>query len=147
MSRFHIVVALCVAVIIPAYSWRDGSGWLAWTMFSRSQTYRLAVTVSDARGVIHVVNPSELTRVTGGDVQVLVAGAEHFRHAPVGGAFRRELPLLAHLACRLVPHSARADVRLDFRSTLDSAIEVTTAQASCAESSKDESAHGASEAI
>jgi hypothetical protein len=140
-------VALFVAVIMPAYSWRDGSGWLAWTMFSKSQTYRLAVTVSDTRGVIHAINPSELTRVTGGDVQIYLAGAEHFRHAPVGGAFRRELPVLARLACQLVPQSARADVRLDFRSTLDSPVEVTTAGASCVAGSKDESGRSAEEAI
>jgi hypothetical protein len=116
-------------------------------MFSKSQTYRLAVTVSDARGVVHVINPSELTRVTGGDVQIYLAGAEHFRHAPVGGTFRRELPVLARLACQLVPRSIHAGVRLDFRSTLDSAVQVTTAQASCAESREDEFRRSAKESI
>jgi hypothetical protein len=129
----HAVVALFVAVVIPAYSWRDGSGWLAWTMFSKSQTYRLAVTVSDTDGVVHLINPSELTRLTGGDVAIYLAGAEHYRHAPVGAAFRRELPTLARLACQLVPRSTHAGVRLDFRATLDSPVEVTAKQVSCVE--------------
>ena len=147
MSRFHAVLALFVAVIIPAYSWRDGSGWLAWTMFSKSQTYRLAVSVSDANGIVHVVNPSELTRLAGTDVQIYLAGAEHFRHAPAGMTFRHELPVLAHLACQLVPRSIHAEVRLDFRATLDSAVEVTAAQASCASGPVDGAAPTAEESI
>lgn len=131
MSRLHAAVALLVAVVIPAYSWRDGSGWLAWTMFSKSQTYRLAVTVTNTDGVVHLINPSELTRLTGDDLGIYLSGAEHYRHAPVGAAFRRELPMLARLACQLVPRSTHARVRLDFRATLDSHVEVTTAQASC----------------
>ena len=147
MSRLHAVVALFVAVVMPAYSWRDGSGWLAWTMFSKSQMYRLAVTVTDADGIVHLINPSELTRLTGDDVGIYLAGAEHYRHAPVGAAFRRELPLLAHLACQLVPRSTRAGVRLDFRATLDSAVDVTEAQASCAGHPENSSGHFTKESI
>ena len=51
MTRLHAVVAFVVAIALPAWSWSDGSGWLAWTMFSGSQTYRIGVTVMDSDGV------------------------------------------------------------------------------------------------
>jgi hypothetical protein len=57
MTKLHAVVALVVAIALPAWSWRDGSGWLAWTMFAGSQTYRLGVMVTDSDGGLHVVNP------------------------------------------------------------------------------------------
>jgi hypothetical protein len=131
VSKVHVLVAFVMAIATPAWSWRDGSGWLAWTMFSKSQTYRLSVNVSDDSGVVHVLNPSELARFTSGDVAVYLSGAERFRHAPVGSAFRRNLPALAALACRCSPHAARAAVRLEFRRTLDAPLETAANEVSC----------------
>lgn len=38
MTRLHTTIAVLFALVLPAYSWLDGSGWLAWTMFAKSET-------------------------------------------------------------------------------------------------------------
>ena len=38
------------ALALPALSWLDGSGAFAWTMFSKSEAYRLEIEIVDAAG-------------------------------------------------------------------------------------------------
>jgi hypothetical protein len=131
MTVEHRILAMVLAAALPGYSWLDGSGWLAWRMFSKSQTYRLTVNVTDAGGVVHAVNPAELARFTTADVAVYLSGSERFRHAPMGRTLRDNLPALAPLACRCVPRAARASMTLEFRDTLDAPTEATTREVRC----------------
>ena len=92
MTRLHLAVAVFLGLVLPAYSWINGSGWLAWTMFATSSTYRIAVRVTDAAGATHVVNPTELARFAQGDSATYLSGADHFRHAPVASSLRAKSP-------------------------------------------------------
>ena len=131
MTRLHAALAVLVGLLLPAYSWLDGSGWLAWTMFSKSETYRLRVVVVDSAGQPKLINPSALARFAGEQVALYLSGAEHFRQAPIGNAFTSNLGSLAALACRAVPHAARSTVTLDSRKDLDAATRTISAEASC----------------
>lgn len=134
MTKQHWGVALVVAVLVPAYSWHDGTGWLAWTMFSKSQTYRLSVVVTDQDGERHVVNPTELAKFTSPDTVPYLTGSERFRHAPVGITLRDSLPALGDLACSAVPRGALASIAIEIRRTLDSPVERTSVDVPCARS-------------
>jgi hypothetical protein len=131
VTRLHFAVALFLGLVLPGYSWIDGSGWLAWTMFATSSTYRIAVRVTDGAGVSHVVNPTELARFAQGDAATYLSGADHFRHAPVASTLRRNLHGIAHLGCRTVQDARAAWIRLEARATLDSPVEASEAMVTC----------------
>jgi hypothetical protein len=131
MTRLHAVVALLFGVVMPASSWLDGSGWLAWTMFSKSQTYRLTVRVIDLGGARHLVNPTALSRFADNDAAIYLSGAEHFRQAPISRAFAANLPSLGRLACRTVSGSTRATITLETRKNLDAAVQTDSVTVSC----------------
>ena len=131
MTRVHGALAVLVGLVLPGYSWLDGSGWLAWTMFSRSETYRLRVTVTDHAGQSRLVNPTALTRFAGEQVALYLSGAEHFRQAPIGNAFAANLEGLGRLACRASTGAARANVAFDSRANLDAPVRTTSAEVSC----------------
>ncbi len=138
MTRLHFAVALLLGLVLPAYSWINGSGWLAWTMFATSSTYRIGVRVTDDAGVAHVVNPTELARFARGDAATYLSGADHFRHAPVASSLRRNLPGIAHLGCRTVQNARATWIRLESRVTLDSPVEVSEAMATCEQAARGE---------
>jgi hypothetical protein len=127
----HAALAVLVALVLPGYSWLDGSGWLAWTMFSKSETYRLRVEVKDRDGRKILVNPSALAGGANTQVGLYLSGAEHFRQAPMSNAFAGNLRGLGKLACRVVPRAARAHVALDSRRNLDAPVQTTSAEVSC----------------
>jgi hypothetical protein len=131
MTRLHATIALILGLVVPAYSWLDGSGWLAWTMFAKSATYRLKLRVTDTAGNVHAVNPTELARFASGDTASYLAGADHFRHAPVGPALRRNQVGLALLACRTVPSARTAWLSLETRANLDAHVVVSQVTAAC----------------
>ena len=131
MTRLHLAVALLLGVVLPGYSWINGSGWLAWTMFAMSSTYRVSVRVTDGAGVTHVVNPTELARYARGDAATYLSGADHFRHAPVAPSLQRNLPGIARLACRTAENPREAWTRLETRANLDSPVVVSEAKVFC----------------
>jgi hypothetical protein len=131
VTRLHFVVAALVCAVLPAYSWLDGSGWLAWTMFSRSETYRMRVLVTDAQGAAHVVNPNQLAAFVDGETATYLSGTDHWRHAPVGEAFRANQASLAALACRCVPGARTATLDLDIRKTTRDAPKTSTVGVRC----------------
>jgi len=131
MTRLHAVVAFVVAIALPAWSWRDGSGWLAWTMFSGSQTYRIGITVIDSEGGLHVVNPTALASLASDDAAIYLTGAERYRQAPIGPSFRSNLPTLGALACRQVPRAANVTITLEVRNSLDAPAVKDTAHVNC----------------
>jgi hypothetical protein len=131
MTRIHLTVALLLGLVLPGYSWINGSGWLAWTMFATSSTYRIFVRVTDGAGITRVVNPTELARFAQGDAATYLSGADHFRHAPVASSLKRNLNGIATLACRIAPSARGAWIRLETRATLDSPVEASEAVVTC----------------
>jgi hypothetical protein len=131
MSRLHLAVGLLFCVVLPAYSWRDGSGWAAWTMFSRSETYRLRALVTDGRGTTRIINPTQLATFADGETATYLSGTDHWRHAPVGEAIRTNLPHLAALACDCVPDARTATLALDLRKTIREVPQTSTVVVPC----------------
>jgi len=131
MRAGHVVAAVALGVVIPAISWLDGSGSLAWTMFSKSETYRLAVLVFDDEGRRRVINPTELAPFASVDLAAFLSGAESWRHAPVGASLERSVPGLARLACQLSPRPARTRVSLERRVNLDAPVQVSEGAWAC----------------
>jgi hypothetical protein len=127
-QRLHLVVGVIAIVLLPALSWLDGSGQLAWTMFSRTGQYRLALTADGAQ-----VNPSELAAAAApGPTSIALAGADHFRHHDVWRAtLHRHLGDVAQLVCRLRP-GTRVTARLDERAHTTSEIQTTEVTIQCA---------------
>jgi hypothetical protein len=131
MIARHVIAAGVFCLAVPAASWLDGSGSLAWTMFSKSETYRLDVQVINDDGRRRIVNPTELAAFVSADLASILSGAESWRHAPVGGGLQRSIPGLARLACRLSPSAARTSVKLERRVHLDAPVETTEARMTC----------------
>lgn len=132
MTKAHGVAAVLVALVLPGYSYLDGgSGWLAWTMFSKSETYRLRVAVIDRDRRKTLINPVELAGGANMVIAQYLSGAEHFRQAPVSDAFAANLSGLAKRACGTVAGAARAQVTLDSRQNLDAPVKTTSAEVVC----------------
>lgn len=112
-------MAILFTTILPAYSWHDGSGWLAWTMFSRSAMYRVHAVVADTAGATHPINPTQLASLSDSEAAAFLSGADRWRHATGGNAIASSMRSLARLACRCVPDAATATVTIDLRKDLD----------------------------
>ena len=127
-QRLHLAVGVIAIVLIPALSWLDGSGQLAWTMFSRTGQYRLVLT-ADGKPV----NPSELAAAAApGPTSRALSGADHFRHHDVWRAtLHRHLDDVAQLVCRLRPRAGVVVARLDERRHTTDAIESTEVTITC----------------
>lgn len=127
-ARAHVVVGVIAILLVPLASWFDGSGQLAWTMFSRTGRYRLEL-VADGRQV----NPTEVAAAAApGPTAWALAGADHFQHQDVARAtLRRHLADVAQLACRLRP-GATLVARLDELPRTDATIETTEVAVQCA---------------
>jgi hypothetical protein len=127
-ARVHLVVGVIAILLLPLVSWLDGSGQLAWTMFSRTGRYRLQL-VADGR----VLNPTEIAAAAGpGPTSWALAGADHFQHQDVTRAtLRRHLSDVALLACRLRPGTTLI-ARLDELPRTDAEIETTEVTVQCA---------------
>ena len=126
-SRLHVVVGVLAIVVLPALSWLDGSGQLAWTMFSRTGQYRLALTADGKQ-----VNPSELAAAAApGPTAIALSGSDHFRHHDAMRAtLARHLVDVARLACRLRPATTIV-ARLEERVRTTAPIEATEVTVRC----------------
>ena len=131
VPRPHLALAVVVAVLVPLGSRLFGNGSLAFTMFSRSETYRLGVVTTDAAGTARRVAPTALAAAVGGTPGDILAGTEHWRHGPFAGLLAEHLGEVARFACRLGAGTTRADVTLERRQTLDASVEAMTASARC----------------
>src|SRR5262245_30886527 len=114
LTRGHTLLAVTVCVLIPAWSWLEGSGWLAWTMYSKSATYRVQIAVYDANGKSTWMSPTELGAHASRDLLIYLSGSERWRQAPVGATLRRHLSELTALACR-VKQPKRVEITLEER--------------------------------
>lgn len=127
----HLLLGIAVILILPALSWWRGTGAFAFTMFSRSGSYRLRIVTTDAAGNEHRVPPTAVAARTGGGVGDLLAGSEAWRFAPFGPLLRRRLGQLATLTCAARPGSQGARVILEERRTLDAPVRVSEATVIC----------------
>jgi hypothetical protein len=129
--RTHAMVALLVAVVLPALSAWSGRGGMAFTMFSSSEVYRMRVTVADVAGGRHAISPTGMGASVGGNVSRIVTGTESWRHGLFGPLLRWHLTELAARACATRPEAVSVEVVLDERPTLDAAVESHRAEARC----------------
>jgi len=119
----HRIAAIVFCVVAPAWSWLDGSGSLAWTMFSKSETYRVEVTIVDAAGHHHAINPTELAGLSSRDLATYLSGAESWRHGPIGGGLASNLAGLTTVACQLPEHPIDVQVLVETRKNLDAPVQ------------------------
>ena len=122
------MVGVIVVLLLPAASWLDGSGQLAWTMFSRTGRYRLEL-VSDGTPL----NPTEVAAFAApGPTSSALAGADHFKHHDVARAtLRRHLTDVVSLACKLRPGTTMT-ARLHERARSEAPIRTTEVTMQCA---------------
>lgn len=126
--RLHLAVGVIVGLLVPLASWLDGSGQLAWTMFSRTGQYRLELTSNGKP-----LNPTEVAAFAApGPTSSALSGADHFRHHDVARAtLRRHLGAVARLACN-VKRGTTITARLHERVRTDATIETTQVTVQCA---------------
>lgn len=123
-------VGLLACVLVPAWSWLDGSGSLAWSMYAHSSSFRLRIVSVDSNGKHRSVAPSALAARAEQDLRTALGGAEAFRHARQGRLLQRYLPELAQLACQ-ISHAERVVLTLEDKRGLDSPPLVSTEERQC----------------
>jgi hypothetical protein len=123
------VIAALACVVVPAASWLDGSGSLAWTMFSGSRSYRLEIAAVAADGSRRALAPSALARFAGTEERPAFVAADTWRMMPHRG-LRLRLAEVAALACRLGP-AEEVEATLFTRRSLDAPVETRVERARC----------------
>jgi hypothetical protein len=127
----HVALALVTGLIVPGASWLDGSGWLAWTMYSRSGSYRLTVYGRQrSSGARIPVAPTAMSVRASGTIRTALGGADHWRFSPFGPTLRIYLASVGQLACE-TEDLARVDLLLEEQPTLDASILRTRASVNC----------------
>jgi hypothetical protein len=99
IRRLRFVVGAVVCFLLPAGSWVEGSGKLAWTMYSRLGEFRIDLVAFDADGRAHLRNPTVLAGGATLGAASLLAGSDHWRPGPSVAALRGHLDDLAAYAC------------------------------------------------
>jgi hypothetical protein len=132
MTRAYAILAALVCVVIPGASWLDGSGGLAWTMFSGSRSYRLEIAAVAADGSRRALAPTELARYAGVEEAPYFVSADTWRMMPSRGLFLR-LAEVGRLACRLRP-TPEVEITLFTRRTLDAPVASHVERVRCNES-------------
>jgi hypothetical protein len=127
----RLALAALFAVVIPAASWVQGSGALAYRMYARSASYRLRVTAWDAEGRPDLVAPTALAARARGAARLYLAGADRWRTFPRGPLLGEHLADLAQLACATARAPTRVVVELDLRSRLDGPVETRARSEAC----------------
>jgi hypothetical protein len=129
-AKLHAAAAIVLGLVVPAASWGQGTGWLAWTMYSGSATYRLTATAWTAAHGQNRISPTEIAAYASGNLSLFLAGAERWRRAPVGGTLAAQLPRIAKIAC-WAPGARRVSLTLEYRANLDSETRVATIDRPC----------------
>lgn len=123
-------VGVFACLLLPAWSWLDGSGSLAWSMYAHSSSFRLRIVSFDRTGKQRSLAPSALAARAEQDLRTALGGAEAFRHARQGRLLQRYLPELAQLACQ-VSHAELVVLTLEDKRDLDSPALVTVERRPC----------------
>ena len=102
LSR-HLIAGVCAIILLPALSWLDGSGQLAWTMFARTAQYRLEIVAVDEAGGRRLIGSSALADAAGNSpAAAQLSGAETWRtHNIARVVLRRHLLEVGRLACKV----------------------------------------------
>ncbi|MFT3769098.1 MAG: hypothetical protein QM820_26965 [Minicystis sp.] len=129
MRPLHAAVAAVVCVLLPAASWLDGTGFLAWTMYSGSASYRLEIVAISADGLRYPLAPTALARYVGRDEAPAFVAADTWRMMSSRG-LRLRLEEAGALACRLRP-ARQVEITLFTRRSLDAAAESRTTRVPC----------------
>jgi hypothetical protein len=129
--RGQLGLAVLFAVGIPAASWVQGSGALAYRMYARSASYRVRVTAWDKGGRPQPVAPTALALRARGAAREYLAGSDHWLSFPRGQFLVDHLPDLARLACATARAPARVAVEIDLRRSLDGPIETHARNEAC----------------
>ena len=131
MFWVHAAVGAFVTLILPGLSWLDGNGTFAWTMFSKSQTFRIGVLVTTSTNEQRYVSPGALAPWASPQTAQYLRSARDWLHSPVGFTFRTSLSEVAALGCNL-PDAREVLVTLQERNDLDAPIRATEARWVCA---------------
>jgi hypothetical protein len=131
VNRWQAAVAALVCLIVPGASWLNGSGFLAWTMFSGSRSYRLEIAALSADGSRYALAPSALGRYVGIEEAPYLIASDTWRMMPCRGLYYR-LTEVGRLACRLRP-AEEVEITLLTRRTLDAPAESRIERVRCGE--------------
>ena len=123
-------LGVIVCILLPAWSWLDGSGSLAWSMYAHSSSFRLRIVSFDRGGKQRSLAPSALAAHAEQDLRTALGGAEAFRHARQGRLLQRYLPELAQLACQ-VSRAERVVLTLEDKRDLDEPARVSVERRQC----------------
>jgi hypothetical protein len=129
-AAVHLGAAIVACVLLPAFSWAHGGGGFAWTMFSKSDSFRLKLVATDGDGGVHLLHPVELARLAEPSLGFYLRGADRFHTWPVGPTVRARLLTLAALACTLGPYTS-VELTLEERANLDAPVRTTHARTPC----------------
>jgi hypothetical protein len=123
------MLAVVTCVLLPGMSWLDGSGWLAWTMYAKSEHYRMRFEAHSA-GHSRWISPTLIAAHAAPDVRNALAGAEVWHHGGQGRMLERRMDAVGELACSV----ARADnvvLTLERRRTLDAPVQTFRVSKHC----------------
>ena len=126
----QLTLGLLSCLLVPAWSWFDGSGSLAWTMYAHSSSFRLRILAVDEHEKRRYIAPSALAAWAEQDLAMTLGGAEAFRHAREGRQLRYYLPRISELACR-VSGAQRVELTLEDRPNLDAPIAISLEKRRC----------------
>jgi hypothetical protein len=129
-AKLHVAVAVLAGVVLPGGSLLAGEGVFAWTMFSKSETYRMTVVGTTLEGARRSFDPRDLVPHVNGTLAYFLPSGDRYRHDPVGLTFRTGLGKLAELACKMAPLRS-IEITLEERKDLDAMPRVTVAHAEC----------------
>jgi hypothetical protein len=97
---FRLAVGVLACVLLPAGSRLQGSGLLAWTMYSRTGEFRIDLVTLDSTGRAHTRNPTILASGADANTGALLAGSDHWREGASIYVIRAGLYDFAGYACR-----------------------------------------------
>jgi hypothetical protein len=100
VRRFRLAVGALACVVLPLGSRIQGSGLLAWTMYSRTGEFRIELVTFDATGRAHARNPTILAGGADPNTAALLAGSDHWREGVGLYVLRLGLYDFAGYACR-----------------------------------------------
>jgi hypothetical protein len=129
-AQVLLAVSMFFAVVLPIASRLAGNDVFAWTMFSKSETYRMTVVGTALDGERVPLDPRMLSRYANPTLAYFLPAPGVWRHDPVGLTFRTGLGNVANMACRL-GQLASTEVSLEEKRDLDATAKVTVARAQC----------------
>lgn len=121
---------MVIGLILPGGSLLIGNGVFAWTMFSKSETYRMRALGWADDGVARALDPRTLAPHVSPSIGYFLPAPDVWRHDPVGLTFRTGLGKIAEIACRLGPFRT-TEVTLEERANLDAEPKRSVARARC----------------